>query len=89
MGADSDKGRRQAHRMARGAVAASVALVSVTFVIVVMRVGMVSVVACGHHMFYVVVIERQRTHRGRMGRSAKLHECRSLCLKRHCEHHEP
>lgn len=90
VGVDGSKGRRQAHAMAGGTVAASVALVRATIIMMRVRLA-IMMMAFGGCMGAVVVIGGQRTYRSLETRirAAKRHDCCSVRLKRHREHHEP
>lgn len=90
VGVHGSKGGRQPHAVARGTVAASVALVGpaiimlrVELVIVMMAFGNCTaamVVVCGHHT--------DSSLRTRI-RAAQRHDCRSVRLERHREHQKP
>lgn len=90
VGVRGSNGRRQTHAMARSTVATPVALVRSTIIVVPIDLGIV-MTAFNGRVATVVVIGGQRTCRSRAARirAAKRHGCRSVCLKRHREHHEP
>lgn len=89
---DVDHGNRwrQAHAMARSTVAAPVALVRSTIIVVRVSLGIVMTAYDGC-MAAMVVIGGRRTCRSRATcfRAAQHHGCRSVSLEGHREHHEP
>lgn len=90
MGVHGSKGGRQPHSVARGTVAASVALVGPAIVMLSVELVIV-MMAFGNCVAAMVIVGGQRTDgslRTRI-RAAQRHDCRSVRLERHREHQKP